>query len=570
MASETKPWELPLSEHPDFKTAGNDSRIPDSKETDALLSGKHCERFVEDDGCDFSCGLKGFMAGLNQHFGYKLLWLLFAAQFLVKGFFKDFVGKAEPYLYKLYHVPGTQTQIYSGVTSLPWAMKPILGLASDIFPICGYNKAPYMLVTSILGVVATLLVGACPTATLPIIAVVMCFFLIQMQGSAADLLSEAKYAEKMRLCPSHGAALMTYVWFGMQIGGLAAVLFSGVIIARFGPHAVYALAAIPASSILIPIALNYLEETPLSDEQLVARRAFFMSQKETCFLCALMFAATVTLMGVGVGFGPKVAAVVGLVVAVIVLTGFSIFLSPVIARFNAFSLIQTSMSLSVGGASFYFFTDTPEQYPEGPHFTPFFYNSVMGVVQCIFSLIGIYCYQRFMSTWKYRNILVVTNLAYCLINLLDVVMYTRLNLKLGIPDHAFLLGASSMQNMINQWQWMPQVVILSFLCPKGMEATMYALLAGCHNMGNTIASNCGAVVLQWLNCAPRGLPAESSQFTNLWKASALSTCLPLLTILLLFWLIPDSRQNETILDASEESATTGSLWERWTSRHEEA
>ena len=27
---------------------------------------------------------------------------------------------------------------------LPWALKPILGLLSDLFPICGYNKAPYL------------------------------------------------------------------------------------------------------------------------------------------------------------------------------------------------------------------------------------------------------------------------------------------------------------------------------------------------------------------------------------------------------------------------------------------
>lgn len=36
------------------------------------------------------------------------------------------------------------------------------------------------------------------------------------------------------------------------------------------------------------------------------------------------------------------------------------------------------MVLSAGGAAFYFMTDTPSQYPEGPHFTPIFYNSVIG------------------------------------------------------------------------------------------------------------------------------------------------------------------------------------------------
>ncbi len=45
---------------------------------------------------------------------------------------------------------------------------------------------------------------------------------------------------------------------------------------------------------------------------------------------------------------------------------------------------------------------------------------------------------------------------------------------------------------------MPGVVILSQLCPPGMEATMYALLAGCHNLGNSISANLGAYMLQLL------------------------------------------------------------------------
>merc|ERR1719414_2923626 len=112
---------------------------------------------------------------------------------------------------------------------------------------------------------------------------------------------------------------------------------------------------------------------------------------------------------------------------------------------------------------------------------------------------------------------------------------------MGIPDHAFVMGASAFEILISQWQWMPNVVIMSQLCPEGMEATMYALLAGCHNLGNTIASNCGAVVLQWLGCTPSGENGESAQFENLWKASLLSTLLPMLTILLIPLLIPDAR-----------------------------
>merc|ERR1719262_1069449 len=109
-------------------------------------------------------------------------------------------------------------------------------------------------------------------------------------------------------------------------------------------------------------------------------------------------------------------------------------------------------------------------------------------------------------------------------------MFTRANLSLGIPDHAFIIGNGALEMMIYQWQWMPQVVILSYMCPQGMEATMYALLAGCHNLGQTVAGNFGALVLHLLKCHPAGVSNEGHQFENLWVASLISTVLPLATV----------------------------------------
>merc|ERR1711957_6679 len=103
------------------------------------------------------------------------------------------------------------------------------------------------------------------------------------------------------------------------------------------------------------------------------------------------------------------------------------------------------------------------------------------------------------------------------------------------------------QTIILQWMWMPGVLFLSQLCPKGMEATMYALLAGCHNLGNTISSSCGALLLHRLNCSPSGSKGESAQFENLWKAAIISSVLPLLACVFLSPLMPDARQDESLV-----------------------
>eukprot|EP00928_Gymnodinium_smaydae_P009542 TRINITY_DN13577_c1_g7_i1.p1 TRINITY_DN13577_c1_g7~~TRINITY_DN13577_c1_g7_i1.p1 ORF type:complete len:545 (-),score=115.44 TRINITY_DN13577_c1_g7_i1:257-1891(-) len=501
---------------------------------------------------------------LVEAFGYKLLLCLFFTQHLLKGFANVLVQRATPYMYKLYGVPAPQAQIFGGVTQLPWALKPIIGLVSDLVPILGFNKAPYMGIVSVLGGIALASAAFLPQNVLTVGLFVVCLFMAALQQSTCDLLSEAKYAEKMQTAPQHGPSLLSYVWFGLTLGGLFATLISGPVLDKFGPTSMFAVALVPALFVLYPVCAGYMEEKKITPEQVAEMRERYLQQKEACVLCLLMLLGTAAIITCSlISRDPLYNSIVAICVAIMMLVSFSVVLSPLIARANAFALIQTALGLSTGGASFYFYTDTPKQYPEGPHFSEFFYNTVMGVVGSLISLLGIYLYQRYMSSWKYRDLLLATNFALAFFSALDIMMFARLNVKFGIPDHVLVLGLSVFESLIAQWQWMPQVVILSYLCPKGMEATMYALLAGCHNMGNTIAANCGALLLDRLGCRPSGADGESAQFENLWKAATVSTVLPFVAVILLIRLMPDARQNERLVGDDIGDATAGSLWRRW-------
>lgn len=510
-------------------------------------------------------GLIDWLNNLRDKFGHNLLVFLFYAQHLLKGFAYTLIGQTEPYIYRSYRVPAPQMQIYSGLAALPWAMKPIIGLVSDLFPIGSYNKAPYFLLSSLFGTAALLAIGTLPPSVLSLSMLVACVFMFNWQLSTVDLLSEAKYAERMQAVPEAGPALMTYVWFGMQSAALVAVVGSGPAIHYLGPKSCYLLCVLPAAGALVIVLAGYMEEQQLTQEEVSQVRRRFAQQKEACVLCFVMLLCSISLIFTGLVFkSPTANCCVAVVVFFVVLASFSVVFSPLIARFNAFSLIQTSLSWSFGGASYFFYTDTKEQYPEGPHFTEFFFNTVLGTVGVVLSLVGIATYQCYFTSWSYRSLLVVANVAISLLSLLDIMLFTRFNLVLGIPDHIFVLGSSVFVQIIMQWQWMPQVVILSQLCPKGMEATMYALLAGCHNLGNTLAQNCGALLLHVLGVEPRGEKGESEQFRNLWVASLVTTLLPLMSVLSLFWLVPNVRQTETILGSDTPDVTSGSLWRHWT------
>mmetsp|Transcript_25321 Transcript_25321/g.45811 ORF Transcript_25321/g.45811 Transcript_25321/m.45811 type:complete len:577 (+) Transcript_25321:157-1887(+) len=539
----------------------------EADETKALLSQAGADRSHSGDYEASSLadvkGPREFLKNLEYHFGYKLLVSLFAIQHALKGFGLSFVQPAVQYLLASYQVTGPQIQVFQGLIGLPWAMKPVIGLMSDAVPLFGFKKGPYMVLVTLSGMSALAIVGRMPHEMLSLRALVFCLFLVHLQCSTCDLLSEALFATKIQAIPKQGPALMTYVWFGIQVGTVMAALFCGPVMQHFGIKAPFLVALVPASLILAPIARGYLEEKQISAEDLSSIRKKLWEQSEACFLCFVMFAGTLVMSFVGITYhNVFVNAATSMAVAVVILLCFSFLLRPEIAKVNAFFVIQTSAAFQVTGASFYFYTDTPLQFKDGPHFSMWFYTSVLNTTGAVFSLVGILLYQRYATEWKYQSLLVVSNLLLSTLSFSDVILFAGLNRHFGIPDKFFVLGASVLTEMVKQWQWMPGIVIISQICPKGMEAIMYSLLAGCHNLGNNVATTGGALVLELLDCRPSGAINETDQFKYLWAASALSCFLPMATVMLIPFLIPDAKQTDRLIQEDEHNATRGSLLRR--------
>ena len=63
---------------------------------------------------------------------------------------------------------------------------------------------------------------------------VICFFFGFAQISVCDLLTEAKYAARMRDSPEYGPDLMTFVWGGISIGALIGLASIGFVLENFG------------------------------------------------------------------------------------------------------------------------------------------------------------------------------------------------------------------------------------------------------------------------------------------------------------------------------------------------
>jgi MFS family permease len=506
-------------------------------------------------------GISQWTGLLNREFGWHFLMFLSCSQHVTKGFVNKLGELPFQYMMRDYGIDAARFGVFEGVVGLPWALKPAMGVMADCFPIYGYSRIPYILFATIVGVGAAWGIATVQKA-LSIEALIGLLFACSFYVSMIDLLSEALYAKSLREKPASGPRLMSFVWGGMYIAGIFAVLVAGGLLSVTSPYVVFGVAAPFASLILYPTVMNWAGDPKLTDAQQAIQRERVLSQKSVVALAFVMLTSTLVLSFTGMNLSVQHNAIVSLIVGVVVLTSFTLVLNPLIAKVNAFSMIQAALSLSLGGSSFYFMTDTPAQFPDGPHFSKNFYNIVLPVTGSFFSVVGIWLYNQYSHNMTYQRMYIAGNLIGAVVNGIDCIFYARLNVSMGIDDHVFVLGASTLQSVIMNWLWLPSVVIMSQLCPKGMEAIMYANLAGCHNLGSTFSKNFGALLLEYMHVTPSGANGEGGMFVDMWKISLLATMLPLLPVVLVPWFIPDKTATEPILD-HDMLPNEGSPLQRW-------
>ncbi len=70
------------------------------------------------------------------------------------------------YLKETLGLSASRVMILSSVTTLPWMIKPLYGWLSDTFPLWGYRRKSYMILSCLLGVFTALAIGVIPALSL--------------------------------------------------------------------------------------------------------------------------------------------------------------------------------------------------------------------------------------------------------------------------------------------------------------------------------------------------------------------------------------------------------------------
>ncbi|KAL4584633.1 hypothetical protein LXL04_009239 [Taraxacum kok-saghyz] len=385
----------------------------------------------------------------------------------------------------------SESQFYFGIIQIPWIIKPLWGLMTDIVPIFRLRRRPYFIFAGLIGSIAMLVPAF--TTNLSLVWAILFFMTASAGVAIADVTIDACVTENSISHPSLAGDMQSLCGISSSIGQLVGFAISGVLVHIIGPQGVFGVLSIPAGLVIL---VGFMLEEPLVHGYSHKR----VSQK---FLDAVKTMVTALK-------------------------------SPDVWRPSLYMYLSLALGVSIHEGMFYWYTDAKN----GPSFSQEVIGSIFSV-GAIGSLLGVLLYQNVFRNHAFRGVLFWTQLLFGASSLLDLVLVLRLNLIIGVPDYIFVVMDEAVSKMIARLKWMPLLVLSSKLCPSGIEGTFFALLMSIDHVGMLSSSWAGSLLLHALN-------VTRTEFDNLWVAVLIRSCARLLPIGLLF-LVPRNDPNSSIL-----------------------
>jgi len=510
-----------------------------------------------------------WLRSLSESYSWRLLAMVACTNHLLKGFVagggdEGLVGKPIEFIFGELGITAGRLQMLKAAAIAPWALKPAIALVSDAYPICGYKKMPYVIITTVLALIGTSLLGLGSVTTVP--AIVAALFLIFLQISSVDLLVEAKQSEEVKQKAKLGPQFFTYTWLGINMGQISAAFLVGALIHYFGPRVPYLVAAPFVALVLWPTLGNFLGERPVPRDECIGCCRLISKHPLLCSL-TIMIACLIILL-IMATFLLSEAHICALAIgfAAFVLASLLAFIRPEIAGPIAFYFLLGMVSFSTDGALFYFYTDAAGEYPQGPHFSAYFYTTGIGIATFTGITAGFISGAELFTSWSYRAILKVTIVLRATTQLLLVPALLRWTVRVGIPDEFWILAVTFLDQMVFAWRWIPKQVMSAHLTPQGVETTMLGLIAGTFNTAMILSSYLGGFLLTCYGVRPTGQTGDNAMFDHLWKVQVVAALTPCTMLFLLPVFIPAKRQTEPLIIDNRDSATHGSVFEALSQR----
>ncbi|KAI8009519.1 putative folate-biopterin transporter 4 [Camellia lanceoleosa] len=486
-----------------------------------------------------------YLQRMRIAFGTSFLWLVCLIYF-TQGF-RSFVWTAVSYQLKdRLKLSPSASQFVSSVAFFPWSIKPLYGILSDCIPIRGRKRVPYLMIATVLSLVPWLILGqvsSLRSSKMPF----MIFLTLQNLGSAmADVVVDAMIAEAVRVeRASFAGDLQSISWMAMALGGICGSLLGGYALTNIQIENIFLLFSVLPAIQLFSCGLvkenkfagsKVLPEVHASDSSHVAngningldvdnfsvenskartskRKKNRKNSKKRSVITSKLQKTESDGLFISKWFKSLKTASYSLLRA---------FRQPVILRPMSWFFIAHVTVPNLSTVMFYYQTE--------------FLNleaSFLGTTRVIGWLglmLGTFIYNRYLKNVKLRRILMWTHVGLAFLSILDMVLVSRKNAAFGISDKVMVLYGSALADAINQFKFMPFLILSGQLCPPGIEGTLFALFMSINNFGSTVGSFVGAGLASALNIS-------SGSFDNLLLGIGIQVICTFIPIAFLF-LIP--------------------------------
>jgi len=155
----------------------------------------------------------------------------------------------------------TQASYFAALSTIGWAIKPLWGIISDMFPIFGYRRKSYLIITSLLTTGIWVLLGQMETFQAGTLLAL--FIFSSLMYSFMDVIADALMVEYGK--PNNLTARFQSVqWTSLYVAAAIASLIGGWVAVNLLPQQVFSINAIFPFLILITVIFFVKEDKSLS------------------------------------------------------------------------------------------------------------------------------------------------------------------------------------------------------------------------------------------------------------------------------------------------------------------
>ncbi|URE21596.1 BT1 family [Musa troglodytarum] len=303
------------------------------------------------------------------------------------------------------HLDPAETAVITGLSSLPWLIKPLYGFISDSFPLFGYRRRSYLFLSGVLGALSWSLMATLVDSKY---SAGICILLGSLSVAFSDVVVDSMVVERARgESQSTSGSLQSLCWGSSAFGGIVSAYFSGSLVDAFGVRFVFGVTTfLPLMTSAVALLVK--------EQSFSATRGHNSSSASSGFLQSSKRS---------------------------ILQLWATIKQPDILYPTLFLFLWQATPQS-DSAMFFFVTNKLG-------FTPEFLGRVK-LVTSVASLVGVALYNSYLKNVPLRKIFLMTTIFGSALGMTQVFLVTGLNRQFGISDEWFSIGDSLIITVLSQ------------------------------------------------------------------------------------------------------------------------